>query len=88
MGRTVYLGSFATRSGAKLAYRQACVRMRIAAEIEAATIDASLAAHWSEPDPLRGWRSGERSAKTVGRRGGRRPRDKKVFLCERMRLAD
>jgi hypothetical protein len=38
-GRKVYLGSFATRGAARLAYRQACVRVRIAAEIEAATTD-------------------------------------------------
>jgi hypothetical protein len=36
-GRKVYLGCFATRSQAKLAYRQARVRARIAAEIDAAT---------------------------------------------------
>lgn len=38
-GRKVHLGCFATRSAARLAYRQACVRARIAAEIEAATTD-------------------------------------------------
>ena len=36
-GRKVYLGCFATHSAAKFAYRQACVRARIAAEIDAAT---------------------------------------------------
>jgi hypothetical protein len=37
MGRRVYLGGFKTRSAARLAYRQARVRARIAAEIDAAT---------------------------------------------------
>jgi len=57
-GRHVYLGTFDTRSGAKLAYRQACVRVRIAAEIEAATIEATLVTDRSNPNSGRGWRSG------------------------------
>jgi hypothetical protein len=36
-GRKIYLGCFATHSQSKLAYRQARVRARIAAEIDAAT---------------------------------------------------
>jgi hypothetical protein len=36
-GRKIYLGCFVTHSQAKLAYRQARVRARIAAEIDAAT---------------------------------------------------
>jgi hypothetical protein len=48
-GRKVYLGCFATRSAAKLAYRHACVRARIAAEIDAATWGAD--AEKADPAP-------------------------------------